>query len=105
MIKGQLGNMMQQAQKLQQGVQKAQEEIESLSINGQAGGGLVQVQMNGKYQVQRVVLEDGVLDDREMLEDLIAAAFNDAGQKVRAVTQEKISAATGGLPLPPGLFG
>lgn len=105
MIKGQLGNMMQQAQKLQQGVQKAQEEIENLSISGQSGGGLVQVHMNGKYQVQRVVLDDGALDDREMLEDLIAAAYNDAGQKVRTATQEKISAATGGLPLPPGLFG
>ncbi len=105
MIKGQLGNMMQQAQKLQQGVQKAQQEIEHLTITGQAGGGLVQVQMNGKYLVQRVTLDEGVMDDREMLEDLIAAACNDAGQKIRAATQEKLSAATGGLPLPPGLFG
>ena len=105
MMKGQLGNMMQQAQKLQQGVQKAQQEIEELVIEGQAGGGLVKLQMNGKYQVQRVLLDDSVLDDREMLEDLLAAAFNDAGQKVRSASQEKLSAATGGLPLPPGLFG
>lgn len=105
MIKGQLGNMMQQAQKLQQGVQKAQQEIENLSISGQAGGGLVKVQMNGKYLVQRVQLDASALDDREMLEDLIAAAFNDAAQKVRTATQEKLSDATGGLPLPPGLFG
>jgi nucleoid-associated protein EbfC len=105
MMKGQLGNMMQQAQKLQQGVQKAQQEIEDLVIDGQAGGGLVRVQMNGKYQVQHVTLDDELLEDREMLEDLLAAAFNDAGQKVRDATQEKLSAATGGLPLPPGLFG
>ncbi len=105
MMKGQLGNMMQQAQKLQQGVQQAQQEIEDLVIDGQAGGGLVRVQMNGKYQVQHVTLDDELLEDREMLEDLLAAAFNDAGQKVRAATQEKLSAATGGLPLPPGLFG
>lgn len=105
MIKGQLGNMMQQAQKLQQGVQKAQQEIEQLSLSGQAGGGLVRVQMSGKYQIQRVQLDDAALDDREMLEDLIAAACNDAAQKVRAASQEKLSAATGGLPLPPGLFG
>ncbi len=97
--------MLQQAQKLQEGVQKAQQEIEQLEMTGEAGGGLVKVQMNGKYKVHKVMVDDSLLDDREMLEDLLTAAFNDAGQKVKQQTQEKLGQATGGLPIPPGLFG
>lgn len=103
-MKGGLGNMMKQAQKMQENMQKAQEELASMEITGQSGGGLVSVVMNGRHQVQRVAIDDSLLeDDREMLEDLITAAINDAVQKVETTTQEKMSALTAGLPLPPGM--
>lgn len=102
-MKGGLGGLMKQAQKMQEEMQKAQEELLKIEISGQSGGGMVQVVMNGKHEVLRVTLDDALLgDDRDMLEDLIAAAFNDAVHKLAAATQERMSGLTSGLNLPPG---
>lgn len=102
-MKGGLGGLMKQAQKMQEDMQKAQEELLKIEITGQSGGGMVQVVMNGKHEVHRVTLDNSLLgDDRDMLEDLIAAAFNDAVHKLAAATQEKMSGLTSGLNLPPG---
>ena len=103
-MKGNIGNMMKQAQQLQANMQRAQAEIASLEVTGEAGGGMAKVQMTGKHQVQRVVLDPSIIsaDDKEMLEDLVAAAINDAVQKVERATQEKMSSVMGGMSLPPG---
>ena len=101
---GNIGNMMKQAQALQQNMQKVQLEIAALEVIGESGGGMVRVTMTGKHEVKRVQIEPAVIgDDREMLEDLVAAAINDAVHKVEARTQEKMSAAMGGITLPPGM--
>lgn len=101
---GNIGNMMKQAQALQQNMQKVQLEIAALEVIGESGGGMVRVTMTGKHEVKRVQIEPAVIgDDREMLEDLVAAAINDAVHKVEARTQEKMSAAMGGIKLPPGM--
>ena len=101
---GNIGNMMKQAQALQQNMQKVQLEIAALEVIGESGGGMVRVTMTGKHEVKRVQIEPAVIgDDREMLEDLVAAAVNDAVHKVEARTQEKMSAAMGGIKLPPGM--
>ena len=102
-MKGGMGNLMKQAQKMQENMQKMQEEIANLEVQGQSGGGMVTVQMNGQNEVKRIVIDDSLLgEDRDMLEDMIAAAVNDAVHKVKQVSQEKMSSVTSGIPLPPG---
>ena len=103
-MKGGLGNLMKQAQLMQENMKKLQEQLAVMEVEGQAGSGLVKVVMTGKYQVKRVTIDPKLLgDDKEMLEDLVTAAFNDAPRKVDETTQEKMSGVTAGLPLPPGL--
>ncbi len=98
------GNMMKQAQALQRSMEKAQQEIAEMEVVGEAGGGMVKVTLNGRHEARRVQIEPAVLgDDREMLEDLIAAAINDAVRKVEARTQEKMSGLMSGVKLPPGM--
>lgn len=100
-----LSGLMQQAQKMQADMQKAQEELASLTVEGVAGGGMVKVQMSGKHQVRRVDIDPSVIDasDAEMLEDLVAAALNDAVRRVEEATAERMSGLTAGMPgLPPG---
>ncbi len=102
-MKGGLGDLMKQAQKIQEDMQKAQGELANLVVDGQSGGGMVTVSMNGKHEVSRIKIDDSLFgEDRDMLEDMIAAAVNDAVQKVAAATQEKMSGMTAGIPLPPG---
>ena len=99
-----LGQLMKQAQQMQENMQKAQDELAALEVTGEAGGGMVKVVMSCKHDVRRLDIEDSLLqDDKEMLEDLIAAAFNDAIRKVEQTTQEKLSGLTGGLELPAGM--
>ena len=102
-MKGQLAGLMQQAQKMQQEMQKAQEELGRLEVTGEAGGGMVKVAMNGKHAVSRIQIDPNLLDDREMLEDIVTAAVNDAVNRVAATTQERMSEMTSGIPLPPGM--
>lgn len=102
-MKGGLGNIMKQAQKMQENLQKAQEEIANMEINGESGAGMVKVVMTGKHDVKRVTIDPVLLDeDKEMLEDLIAAAVNDANRRVEAATQEKMGGMTAGMDLPAG---
>jgi len=102
-MKGGLGNLMKQAQRMQETMQKAQEELADLEVTGQAGGGMVSVVMTGRHDVKRVTIDDSLLkEDKEMLEDLLAAAVNDAVRKVEATTQEKMSGLTSGMGLPSG---
>jgi nucleoid-associated protein EbfC len=103
-MRGNFGNMMKQAQAMQASMQKAQAEIETVEVLGESGGGMVKVTMNSKHEVKKVQIEPAVAsDDREMLEDLVAAAINDAVHKVDARVQEKMAALTAGLNLPPGM--
>jgi hypothetical protein len=103
-MKGGIGNLMKQAQLMQDNMKKLQEQLAVMEIEGQAGSGLVKVLMTGRHEVKRVAIDPKLLaDDRDMLEDLVAAAVNDAVRKIEATTQEKMAAATAGLPLPPGL--
>ena len=102
-MKGQLAGLMQQAQKMQQEMQKAQEDLVNLKVVGEAGGGMAKVSMNGKHAVSRVEIDPILMDDREMLEDIIAAAINDAVNRVADQTQEKMAEMTAGIPLPPGM--
>ena len=98
------GNMMKQAEALQRNMQKAQEEIAAMEIVGESGGGMVKVTMTGRHEVKRVQIEPaGFGDDREMLEDLVAAACNDAVRKVEAASQQKMSGLMSGMRLPPGM--
>ena len=100
---GNMGNMMKQAQALQANMHKAQAEIALLEITGEAGGGMVKVTINGRHEARRVQIEAAVFgDDRELLEDLLAAAFNDAVHKLEAASQAKIASLMGGLQLPAG---
>ncbi|MBI3222858.1 MAG: YbaB/EbfC family nucleoid-associated protein [Nitrosomonadales bacterium] len=104
MMKGGLGGLMKQAQQMQQNMQKAQAELATVEVEGQAGAGMVKVIMNCAHEVRRVSLDDSVLsDDKEMLEDLIVLALNDAMKKVEAVTQQRMSGFTSGMGLPPGM--
>jgi len=99
-----LSQLMKQAQEMQANMQKAQEELAATEVDGDAGGGMVKVCMTCKHEVRRVEIEPELLaGDREMLEDLIAAAFNDAAAKVERATQDKLGGLTGGLALPPGM--
>ena len=106
MMKGQLAGLMKQAQQMQENMQKMQAQLGSVEVEGQAGAGMVKVTMNCQYGVRRVVIDDSLLkdsrDDKEMLEDLIAAAMNDAVRRVESTRQEKMSGMTAGMPLPPG---
>ena len=101
--KGGMANLMKQAQQMQQNMLKAQEELNSLEVEGQSGAGMVKVQMTCKYDVRRVSIDESVMDDKEMLEDLVAAALNDANRRAEQTTQEKMSGFTVGLNLPPGM--
>jgi len=103
-MRGDIGNLMKQAQAMQANMQKAQAEIALLEVTGESGGGMVKVTLTGKHQVKRVQIEPAVIgEDREMLEDLIAAAFNDAVQKADAASQAKMAGLMGGMQLPPGM--
>ncbi|MDD1626176.1 MAG: YbaB/EbfC family nucleoid-associated protein [Methylococcaceae bacterium] len=102
-MKNALGNIMQQAQKMQEDLKKAQEELGLMQVLGESGGGLVTIVMTGKREARKVTIDDSLLgDDRDMLEDLIAAAINDAVNKVAKMKKEKMSDITAGIPLPPG---
>jgi len=102
-MKGGLGGMMKQAQKMQENMQKAQEELANLEVVGKAGGGMVEVTMTGRHDVKRVHIDDTLMgEDKDMLEDLIAAAVNDAVQMVEKTSAEKMSGTMGGMSLPPG---
>lgn len=102
-MKGEMGKLMQQAQKMQEKMQEAQAEIARMEVEGAAGGGMVRVTMNGRHEVLRIAIDDSVVgDDREMLEDLVTAAVNDAVQKVEAESRERFSGMTGGMGLPDG---
>ena len=103
-MKGGLGNIMKQAQKMQAEFQKAQEQLALEEVTGESGGGLVKIVLNGKHEVRRVTIDDSLIgDDREMLEDLVAAAFNDAVHRVADKMQQSMSSLTAGLGLPPGM--
>jgi DNA-binding YbaB/EbfC family protein len=103
-MKGGIGNLMKQAQQLQANMQKAQAEIAALEVTGESGGGMVKVTVNGRHEAKRVQIDPSVpLDDREMIEDLVAAAFNDAVHRLEAVTQERMAGLMGGMNLPAGL--
>ena len=101
-MKGGIGNLMKQAQKMQADMQKAQEEMANIEVMGQAGGGLVSVTMTCRHDVKRVTIDDSVMDDKEMLEDLVAAAVNDAVRQVEKTVEEKMSGLTSGMGLPGG---
>ena len=104
MMKGQLAGLMKQAQQMQENLKKAQEEIAAMEVEGQAGAGMVKVTMTGRHDVRRVSIDPGLMgDDKDMLEDLIAAAVNDAVRRVETVTQEKMGGLTSGFGLPPGM--
>lgn len=102
-MKGNLAGLMQQAQKMQQEMQKAQEELANMEVTGEAGGGMVKVTMTGRHAVRRVEIDESLLDDREMLEDIVTAAVNDAVNRVASTMQERMSDMTAGIPLPPGM--
>jgi DNA-binding YbaB/EbfC family protein len=103
-MKGQLAGIMKQAQQMQDNMRKLQDELAGMEVEGQAGAGMVKVSMTGRHDVKRVRIDPSLLaDDKEMLEDLIAAAINDAVRRVETAVQEKMSALTGGLGLPPGM--
>ena len=100
----QLAGLMRQAQQMQENMGKLREQLASVEVEGQSGAGLVRVTMTCRHDVKRVSIDPSLLaDDREMLEDLVAAAINDAARKVEAAVQEKMAALTGGLGLPPGM--
>ncbi len=104
MMKGQLAGLMKQAQQMQDNMRKMQEQLAQIEVEGQAGAGMVKVVMTCRHDVKRVTIDPSVIgDDREMLEDLIAAAVNDAVRKAEATSQEKMAGVTAGLPLPPGM--
>ncbi len=102
-MKGAIGQLMRQAQKMQADMEKAQAELGNLEVTGESGGGMVKVTMNGKHEVRRVVIDDSLVgDDKEMLEDLIASACNDANRRVAEMMEQSMSGLTSGLNLPPG---
>jgi DNA-binding YbaB/EbfC family protein len=103
MMKNQLAGLMKQAQQMQDNMKKAQEELALTEVEGQAGAGLVKVTMTCRHDVKRVAIDPSLLaEDRDMLEDLVAAAVNDAVRRVETTTQEKMAGLTAGLPMPPG---
>jgi len=102
MMKGGIAGLMKQAQQMQDNMKKMQDSLGDIEVEGQSGAGMVKVTMTCKYDVRRVVIDPSVMDDKEMLEDLVAAAVNDAVRRVESTTQEKMSGFTSGLNLPPG---
>lgn len=103
-MKGGLGGLMKQAQQMQENMRKMQEQLAQTEVEGQAGAGMVKITMTCKHDVRRVVIDPALLsEDKDMLEDLVAAAMNDAVRKVEAVTQEKMGGFTAGMGLPPGM--
>jgi len=103
MMKGGLGNMMKQAQQMQENMKRAQEEVASLEVTGKSGGGLVTVTMTGRHDVRNIDIDDSLMnEDKEMLEDLVAAAVNDAVRQVEQKTKEHMGDAMSGMGLPPG---
>ena len=102
-MKGQLAGLMKQAQQMQENMKKVQEQLASTEVEGQSGAGMVKVVMTCRHDVKRVTIDESLLkDDKDMLEDLIAAAVNDAVRRVESTVQEKMAGVTAGLPLPPG---
>jgi DNA-binding YbaB/EbfC family protein len=103
MMKNQLAGLMKQAQQMQENMQRAQEELARTEVEGQAGAGLVKIVMTCRHDVKRVSIDPSLLgEDKDMLEDLVAAAFNDGVRRAEAMTQEKMGGLTAGMPLPPG---
>ncbi|MGA9573613.1 MAG: YbaB/EbfC family nucleoid-associated protein [Lysobacterales bacterium] len=101
-MKGNIAGLMQQAQKMQQEMQKAQEELAHMEVTGQSGGGMVSVVMNGQHAVKRVTIDPSLVDDIEMLEDLVTAAVNDTVNRVKEASEQRMSGLTQGMKLPPG---
>jgi DNA-binding YbaB/EbfC family protein len=102
-MRGNIAQLMQQAQKMQENMQRAQEELAQLEVTGNAGGGMVSVTITGRMECRKVRIDPGAMGDPEMVEDLVAAAFNDAVNKANAASQERMGAATAGMPIPPGM--
>lgn len=103
MMKGQLAGLMQQAQKMQDDMKRVQDELASTEVEGQAGAGMVKVTMSCKHDVRRVVIDPSLVgEDKDMLEDLVAAAFNDGLRRAEEVSQQRMASLTSGMPLPPG---
>jgi DNA-binding YbaB/EbfC family protein len=102
-MRGNIAQLMQQAQKMQENMQRAQEELANLEVTGNAGGGMVSVTITGRMECRKVRIDPSVMGDPEMAEDLVAAAFNDAVNKANAASQERMGAATAGMPIPPGM--
>ncbi|WP_344800235.1 YbaB/EbfC family nucleoid-associated protein [Litoribacillus peritrichatus] len=105
MMKGGMGNLMKQAQKMQEQLQKAQEEVANAEVTGEAGAGMVKMVMNGRHDVKSVKIDESLIaddDDREMIEDLVAAAVNDAVRRIEQNSQDKMSGLTSGMGMPPG---
>jgi hypothetical protein len=101
-MRGQIGALMQQAQKMQENLKRAQEQIAALEVTGQSGGGMVSVTLNGRHEARRVKIDPSLTADVEMLEDLVAAAINDAANKLAEVSQRHMAEVSGGMSLPPG---
>jgi DNA-binding YbaB/EbfC family protein len=104
MMKGGLGNLMRQAQQMQENMQKAQAELVNLEVTGESGAGMVKIVLNGRHEAKKVTIEPKLLsEDLEMLEDLVAAAVNDAARKIEERTKEKYAGLMSGMNLPPGM--
>jgi DNA-binding YbaB/EbfC family protein len=103
-VKGGIGNLMRQAQQMQESMKKAQAELATLQVTGEAGGGMVKVVLNGQHEAQRVIIDPRLMaEDKDMLEDMLVAACNDAVHKLAATTKEKYSGLMSGLDMPPGM--
>lgn len=102
-MRGNISQLMQQAQKMQENLQRAQEELAKLEVTGSAGGGMVSVTLTGAKECRKVRIDPSILSDQEMAEDLIAAAFNDASNKIDAESKDRMGSATAGMQLPPGM--
>ncbi|PPU73208.1 MULTISPECIES: YbaB/EbfC family nucleoid-associated protein [Xanthomonas] len=102
-MRGNIAQLMQQAQKMQESLQRAQEELAKLEVTGTAGGGMVSVTLTGAKECRKVRIDPSILSDQEMAEDLIAAAFNDASNKIDAESKDRMGSATAGMQLPPGM--
>ena len=102
-MRGNIAQLMQQAQKMQENLQRAQEELAKLEVTGSAGGGMVSVTLTGAKECRKVRIDPAILSDQEMVEDLIAAAFNDASNKIDTESKARMGSATAGMSLPPGM--
>ena len=102
-MRGNIAQLMQQAQKMQENLQRAQEDLAKLEVTGSAGGGMVSITLTGTKECRKVRIDPSILSDQEMVEDLIAAAFNDASNKIDVESKSKMGAATAGMQLPPGM--